>query len=194
MVKQFKIFSKILSFNAERYLRTAGDLFIYQGDYESALVMVEKTLEIQPGDTRALVLRGDILFCLNRDMEALQTFNQVLKLDERCVEAHISRAGVLDVLGRQREALESCNRAFELIQKHHDYLLPSLFDQKLALLVRLKKYREANRLLQDALNRLNADEYGYLATSYFPIIERYCRNRTQTKERAERLSLRVVSQ
>ena len=32
--------TKVLNFSAERYLKTAGDLFIYEGDYESALHML----------------------------------------------------------------------------------------------------------------------------------------------------------
>ena len=55
-----KFLTKVLNMSAERYLKTAGDLFIYEGDYASALHMVEKTLEIEPGDLRALVLRGPV--------------------------------------------------------------------------------------------------------------------------------------
>ncbi len=77
MVQQLQFLKNVLNMSAERYLRTAGDLFVYEGDYESALMMVDKTLAIQPEDTRALVLRGDILYCLNKDFEALSVFNKV---------------------------------------------------------------------------------------------------------------------
>ena len=193
MVKHFKFLNKILNFSAERYLRTAGDLFIHQGDYESALAMVEKTLEIEPQDARALVLRGDILFCLNRDTEALRTFNQALSLHPACVEALISRAGVLDVLGKHRDALDSCNKAFSLMSDRHDYLMPSLYEQKIALLVRLKKYRQAQQLLAEAQQALSPEEYNYLLSCYAPAIQRYCQTRGQSREKAKQLSLRVVN-
>ena len=148
-----KFLSKVLNFSAERYLKSAGDLFIYEGDYESALNMVDKTLEIEPQDVRALVLRGDILYCLNRDQEALDTFNTALSINPDSVEALISRAGVLDVLGKYREALECCNRAFEQIRPYQNFLLPSLYDQNIVLLLRLKKYRQASLLLRSSTTK-----------------------------------------
>jgi tetratricopeptide (TPR) repeat protein len=192
-VKHLNFLNKVFNFSAERYLKTAGDLFIYEGDCESALHMVEKTLEIEPDDVRALVLRGDILYCLNRDLEALDTFNHVLNLDPDSVEALISKAGVLDILGKYREALECCTRAFTLIRAHQSYLLPSLYDQNIALLLRLKQYRKAQQLLKEAGNYIPKDEYHYLLTSYSPILERLSQHRHQVRDMARKLSLEVLT-
>ncbi|HEY9687620.1 MAG TPA: tetratricopeptide repeat protein [Coleofasciculaceae cyanobacterium] len=187
-----RFLNKVLNFSAERYLKTAGDLFIYEGDYESALLMVEKTLEIQPVDTRALVLRGDILYCLNRDQDALDTFNHVLTLNPESVEALISKAGVLDVLCKYREALECCNLAFQNIRPYQSYLLPSLYDQYIVLLLRFKKYRQAQRVLKNAENRLPKEEYQYLLGSYNHILDRLSQNRERARARASKLSLEVL--
>ena len=192
-MKHFKFLNKVLNFSAERYLKTAGDLFIYDGDYETALYMVEKTLEIDANDTRALVLKGDILYCLNRDIEALQTFNQVLKLDELCVEAYISKASVLDVLGKDRDSLDCCNRALELMGQKFSYLYSTVLEQKLILLIRLKKYREARQILDDAADRLTRDDYQYLAASFLPELERQVKGRKELRERATELALKVIT-
>lgn len=189
----FNLLAKVLNFSAERYLRTAGDLFIYDGDYESALAMVEKTLEIEPADTRALVLRGDILYCLNRDLEALQTFNKVLAISPTCIEAYISKAGVLDILGRHREALECCRRAHQLINRPSHYLLPSLYDQMILLLLRLKKFREARRLLGQAVRDLAEEESDYLISSYRAIIEHFCTQRSANRQQLDTPNLRVIA-
>ncbi len=188
----FNLLAKVLNFSAERYLRTAGDLFIYDGDYESALVMVDKTLEIEPTDTRALVLRGDILYCLNRDLESLQTFNKVLALNPACIEAHISKAGVLDILGRHREALDACKRAHQLIASPRHYLLPSLYDQMILLLLRLKKFREARRLLGQAVRVLLEEDSDYLLASYRSIIEHFCEQRSANRQLLDTPTLRVI--
>lgn len=192
MVKHFGLLNKVLNFSAERYLKTAGDLFIYDGDYETALSMVDKTLDIEPNDTRALVLRGDILFCLNRDIEALQSFNLALKLNPLCAEAYISKASVLDILGKPREALDCCNKAFLLITRHNEYLLPSMFDQKIVLLTRLKKFREAQQLLVEAAEKLSTDDYNYLLSCYKNWIDRCCQERHTVRQRAQQLSLTVL--
>jgi tetratricopeptide (TPR) repeat protein len=189
---EVKFLSKVLNFSAERYLKTAGDLFIYEGEYESALYMVEKTLEIEPNDTRALVLKGDILYCLNRDLEALDTFNKALALNPACVEALISKAGVLDILGKYREAAECCQQAFQQMKPHQAFLLPSLYEQNIVLLLRLKKYRKAQNLLKSAEKHLQAEEYQSLLGGYSHILERLSKSRRQAKARANKLSLEVV--
>jgi tetratricopeptide (TPR) repeat protein len=187
-----KFLSKVLNISAERYLKTAGDLFIYEGDYESALYMVEKTLEIEPEDIRALVLRGDILYCLNRDLEALETFNKVLDREPNSVEALISKAGVLDVLGKYREAVECCRLAFQKIKPYQAFLLPSLYEQNIILLLRLKKYRQAQMILKDAETRLPKDDVQYLRSSYSHILDRLFHTRQKAKAKAEQLAMEVV--
>ena len=187
-----RFLNKVLNISAERYLKTAGDLFIYDGDYESALMMVEKTLEIEPTDTRALVLRGDILYCLNRDEEALKTFNRVLELNPDSVEALISKAGVLDVLCKYREALVCCKLAMQKIRSHQSYLLPSLYEQYIVLLIRFKKARQAQTLLNSAEHRLPREEYEYLRGSYNHILDRLAKHRQVARAQARRLSMAVL--
>jgi tetratricopeptide (TPR) repeat protein len=192
VVKHFKLLDKVLNFSAERYFKTAGDLFVYEGDYETALNMVNKTLEIEPDNTRALVLKGDILFCLNQDLEALKVLNRAIELNGQCAEAYISKAGILDVLGKHREALYCCNQAMAHIGKHNEYLLSTLYDQKLVLLVRLKKYREAQRLLAESNSSLTQEDYHYLSSCYRPFLDRGCKSRGEIREKAQKLSLKVI--
>jgi len=182
---RFNLLNKVLNFSAERYFRTAGDLFIYEGDYESALNMVNKTLEIDANNVRALVLKGDILFCLNEDMKSLQTLNQAIAIDSGCVEAYISRAGVLDVLGRYRDALQSCDAALGEMTPSLDYLLPTLCDQKLSLLVRLKKYRQGQLFLRQCRSRLCDEDYEALCYAYQSVMDNHCRHR-QTQANTQR--------
>ena len=185
--------TKVLNISAERFLKTAGDLFIYEGDYESALGMVDKTLALEPTDTRALVLRGDILYCLNRDTEALEAFNKALSVNPNSVEALISSAGVLDVLGKYREGLDCCARAFQEIKPHQAYLLPSLYDQNVVLLLRLKKYRQARFLLRSAEGHLQQEDYQFLLSSYSHILERLFKNRRKACAKARYLNLEVLA-
>jgi tetratricopeptide (TPR) repeat protein len=190
--RAMQLLKKVLNFSAERYLKTAGDLFIYHSDYSGALALVEKALEHDPQDTRALVLYGDILFCLNRDIEALQALNQAIKLSPNLPEAHISRAGVLEVLGKHREALQSCKTALDNIGKSKQYLLPSLFDQKIILLIRLKRFREAQQVLNKATYYLDNEELDYLLSSYKGLLDQCCQKRVRVHEKARKLALCVL--
>lgn len=183
----------VLSFSAERFLKTAGDLFFYEGNHEAALALVEKTLEIAPRAVRALVLRGDILFCLTRLEEALESFRQALKIDPECVEALISCAGVLEAMGHPREGLVCCDHAFTLITGARSYLLPELFDRNLSLLVQLKQYRQAQRLLKKAAARLSAREFQALQTIYLPKLQRLEERRRNVRRKAGQIGIRTLS-
>ncbi len=187
-----QLLKKVLNFSAERYLKTAGDLFIYHSDYPGALTLVEKALASEPQDTRAWVLYGDILFCLNRDGEALHALNEALRLNPSLAEAYISKAGVLEVMGRYREALNCCRQALNHINEKRQYLLPSLFDQQVALLITLKRFREAQRVLDKAAQYLDDEELTYLYASYKGLLEQFCQRRQDTRRKAQRLSLSVI--
>lgn len=187
-----QLLKKVLNFSSKRYLKTASDLFIYHSDYPGALEQIEKSLEIDPNDTRALVLYGDILFCLNRDVEALHALNKAVSLDGTLPEAQISKAGVLEVLGKYREALNCCHQALNLIDTEKQYLFPSLFDQKIILLIRLKRFRQAQQVLADAVNYLEQDDYDYLSVSYRSLLEQFCQHRQKAQDKAKTLSLRVL--
>jgi tetratricopeptide (TPR) repeat protein len=189
-----QLLKKVLNFSAERYLKTAGDLFIYHSDYHGALSLVEKALFHEPNDTRALVLYGDILFCLNRDLEALKALNDAISLNPDLAEAYISKAGVLEVMGKYREALLCCRQALTLIDQKKQYLLPSLFDQKIILLIRLKRFREAQLVLDNAANYLDEDDLDFLFSSYKGLLDQFCQKRQQATEKAKRLSLSVIKE
>ncbi len=190
---RFNLISKVLNFSAERYFRTAGDLFIYEGDYDSALNMVEKTLELDAENVRALVLKGDILFCLNEDLKALQALNKAIEINNTCAEAYISRAGVLDVLGKYRAALDSCDLALAQVDSSIDYLLPTLCDQKLSLLVRLKKYRQAQLFLKQCRRKMTDGDFEGLCYGYQSLLDSQCRTRKTEGSTSRKQHLRLVS-
>lgn len=192
MVTPMKFLSKILNMSCERALKAAGDLFIYEGDYEAALQKVEETLALNPSEVRALVLRGDILYCLNRDAEAIEAFDAALSHDGENVEAWISKAGVLDAMGKPREALLCCHEAFIHISSRRAYLLPSLFEQNISLLIDLKRYRQAKDLLNAAERQLSDKDFKNLLMNYGYALDNLSRERHQSIQRAKRLSLRVL--
>lgn len=188
-MKHLKLLARVFDFSAERYLRSAGDLFAFEGDYEAALAMIDKTLALSPRNERALVLKADILFCLNDDAAALRLLNQAIEAHPDRPEAYASKAGVLDALGKPREALQCCDLALSLIGRAHDYLLAPLLDQKLSLLIQIRRHRQALRLLNEASKLLNDDEYGYLQMCYRSALTQACRQRRRPASAASHLAL-----
>jgi tetratricopeptide (TPR) repeat protein len=184
--------NKVFYLSSEQYLKTAGALFTDDGNYEAALDMVDKTLAIAPDEVRALVLRGDILYCLNRDEDALASFETALSIDSNSVEAWISKAGALEALGRPQEGLLCCIEAFEHLQDHQGYLLLCLVDQQLSLLIQLRRYRQAKALLDLSVQELDSQEASFLLATYGPSLDRLKRRRTKALQQAQGQSLRVL--
>jgi tetratricopeptide (TPR) repeat protein len=192
LAQSYPVADNVLNMSVERYLRHAGDLFIYEGEYESALLMVDKTLEIDPKDVRALGLKGDILYCLNRDIEALDIFNRVLKINPASVEVLLSKACTLEALGRSREALLSCQKALSATVGSTHYLLATIFEQAISLSVNLHKYYEAGYLLKEATRRLQVPDSVYLNQAYKSILSQRSEERLARRTQRHKTNLQVL--
>ena len=160
------LLAKVFQLGATRDFKIATDLFIYHNDYEGALFAVERALNQDSSNYRAAILYADILFCLHREMEALAVLEDVIEQNPTSPEAYISKASVLEVFGKMREALNCCRLALQYTDSSKAYLLQTIYEQKLSLLINLKAYRAAENVLIAAENVLDGDEYDYLLCTY----------------------------
>jgi len=162
---------KIFNIEAEKLVREASDNFIYFRDYEITLEQLDKVLEIEPNHVKALILKGNIFFCIDRDDEALECFEKALNIDPFSAEAHGSKANTLDVLGKIKEAYSCCEKAFKNLTPKDIHLLPSLYDQKIALLIKMKKYEDAKITLRSCYRYLNTEDSFKIAACYRDVID-----------------------
>ena len=183
---------KVYNLRVEKLVREASDTFIYYRDCETALEQVNEALSIEPDHIKALILKGDILFCIDKDKEALEYFDKAINADPYSAEAYGSKAGTLDVLGHQKEALQCCEKAFENISCKDRDLLPSLYDQKIAILVRMKKFEEAKDALKMCMKNLPEEDGSYLVSCYQGVIESSCREKQRKLEKANKMALKLV--
>jgi len=183
---------KVANLLVEKLIREASDNFSYNRNYELALDQVDKVLSIENDNVRALILKGDILFCMDLDEEALQHFEMAINADPFSAEAYGSKAGTLDVLGRHFEALRCCDKAFKLVELKDKFILPSLYDQKLTLLLRMRRFEEAKRILNKAVVSLAEEDSSYLSSCYQSMIDSSCKLRRRKLAQAEKLSLKVI--
>jgi len=161
---------KIFNIKAEKLVREASDNFIYFRDYEASLEQLDKVLELEPNHVKALILKGNIFFCVDKDMEALECFEKALSIDPFSAEAHGSKANTLDVLGKIKEAYACCEKAFNNLTSKDFNLLPSLYDQKIAILIKMKKYEEAQTTLRECYRYLNTEDSFKIAACYRDVI------------------------
>lgn len=185
--------NKVADLDTQRLIREANNYFIHFRDYETALKKITEALKLNPNRIKALILKGEILFRMERKNESLEYFDKAINTDPCCIEAYGSKAGTLDILGKQREALACCQKAFENISSRDIHLLPALYDQKIALLLRLKKYKEARNVLKNCVTSIPAEDSSYLISCYRELIESSYRKRMKKFEKLKEIQLTLVN-
>lgn len=181
---------KVFNIEAEKLVREASDNFVYFRDYDVALEQIDRVIEIEPDHVKALILKGNILFCTDKDAEAMEYFEKALGIDPYSAEAHESKANTLEVLGKVKEAYACCDKAFKNLTVKDKDLLPSLYDQKIALLIKLKRYEDAKLALKQCYKYLKTEDSFKIASSYRDVIDTLLKEQRYRKKLAtERFTL-----
>lgn len=98
-----------------RLIDQARRLYADEGRPARALSRIEQALRLRPKDAEALVLKGRILFWMDRVREAVSCYGRAIRSDPRCGEAFLERARVLyGVTQDHRRALREVQRALAL--------------------------------------------------------------------------------
>src|SRR5262245_47529892 len=94
--------------NAEA-LRQAS-LCIQRGEWVSAEGMLRYLLEGNPGHAEALRLLAELCFAQGRASEALQAYDEIVRVQPHDAESSYNRGVVLSALGRYEDALASFDK------------------------------------------------------------------------------------
>lgn len=182
----------VLHLASRRLFQQARELFVYEAQLDEALDRVSQGLRLEPGNVQGWVLRADILFCLRQDEAAQQSLHYALRLAPACVEALLSQASVLEALGQIRDALRANRLALRHLRSRHRYLLPSLYEQQINLLVRLKKTPQAIALLHESRARLSPRDHQTLRQEFHNLLRKTRPARVQRLKQARHLVLHVA--
>jgi tetratricopeptide (TPR) repeat protein len=177
---------KIYSFRAEKLIREASESFIYFRDYEMALQKVEEAIRLDFDNVKALILKGNIFSSIEENSIALQCYDRALSIDPFSAEAYTSKANILDTEGSLEEALKCCCNAFNYSSKKDHLLLTSLYDQKISILIKMKKYEEAKFTLKESYKTLKEEDSSYIASCYRDIIENFQKEKKRKKRTAKK--------
>jgi tetratricopeptide (TPR) repeat protein len=95
-------------------LTSQAQQFIKMQNYPEALNILERTIQIAPNYTPALILKGQLLGTVGRFPEALAAVEQLVQFDPNNPLAWSMRAVLLSNMGEYPEALKAIERALEL--------------------------------------------------------------------------------
>lgn len=97
--------------NKPRPLNNFGGVLIEYGQYDSALVLFNKAISINPDFADYYSNRGAVRFYLKDTIGALQDFNKAISLKKNLVQAYYNRANLFIKMGKNKEAIIDYNQA-----------------------------------------------------------------------------------
>ncbi|MCK5238836.1 MAG: tetratricopeptide repeat protein, partial [Candidatus Thorarchaeota archaeon] len=103
-------------------LTNLGIVLGEQGEYEAAISIFRRLLQIDPEDADIWVFLADPLTSLEKNKEAAEVLEKAIKLDPNDHTTWSIYSTVLSFLGREDEAAEAESKAEELAEAHDDDL------------------------------------------------------------------------
>lgn len=97
----------------QHMIEQARQLFQVQ-NYGEAFNLIEQALRLNPADTAALTLKGQLLGVANRFPEAMTVVDQLLQINPNDALGWSMRAVALTNMGHQQDALAAVERSLEL--------------------------------------------------------------------------------
>lgn len=95
-------------------LHLLGVMATQAGEYDVALKLIDRSIQINPSFADAWNNRGNALYKLHRYELALESYDKGLLLKPDDAASYNNRCNALYALGDYQRALESCNRAIQL--------------------------------------------------------------------------------
>jgi Tfp pilus assembly protein PilF len=118
-----------------------------KGRFPEALIDIDRSVALDPGDVTALHHRGNVLLALNRFDEAREDYERTLKINSDDAGVWNNYGVALDGLGRTHEAMEAYRRATACQPPSQSAFLGLAFAQ-----IRSGRFDDATRTL-DQLDR-----------------------------------------
>lgn len=99
----------------ERIIDDADRLYADMHKFGPALKKIERALSLAPNHAGSLVIKGRILFQLDRVREALKCFDLAISADRNCAEGYLERGRILYALKQKnKKALIQVRKALKL--------------------------------------------------------------------------------
>lgn len=174
-------------FEAERCYRQAQQFYLLEGDDQAALASIDLALRVSPVKAKAMVLKAEILFSLGSYKTALLVIEDAICARPNWAEPYLSKTNILAVLGRYADANKACSQGMARVTEKSRYLMPSFMDQKISILLRLRRFREVASLLRMASEILSDAEYAEVLSTYEKLMAQH-----RPKTKPSQAHLRIV--
>jgi tetratricopeptide (TPR) repeat protein len=158
-----------------RIFLALGDSKFHEGDYAKAEAFYNEALSYGKGANEPEIMGicfyeiGAAVGMQDRHKEALDYFNQVIKMDKDNPGAWFNKGVALSLLGMSKEAVDACPKAIEFGTKAEKWnIVASAYYNMGYDLHKLKRYEEAIAAFLKAIEfGTKAEQWGTTAKSYY---------------------------
>jgi len=125
-------YDQAISFNPQNFEAYNSKAVIYRQlvKLEEAYESSTKSLDIQPLNIKGLMNLGIVLKTFRRYRDAIQVFDEILKIKSNDVDALFNKASCLDFIDKNEETLKTYEKLYA-IHPYHDYLSASYVNAQL---------------------------------------------------------------
>jgi tetratricopeptide (TPR) repeat protein len=120
-------------------------------DLGEALQACDQLLAINPRDAAVWIIRGDVMFKLNKFAEAFASYDRAFASTPATSNLHTNRCRALSALGQQEAAIAECDKAIQLDKSWEDETPAIAWYTKGTALKRLGKNEDALAAYDKAL-------------------------------------------
>lgn len=180
--------SNIINIESERLFREAEDCFLYFNQIKKAINKLNKAIELSPYHYKSLVLKGDICFINGKIDEALDLYKTAEKSCPDNSKILGAIATCFESKGNFEKALNYCDKAFPFVNENNSQLYFSLYELKISILLKLKKYEHAKMLINNANNHLLFDDIKALKLNCQKTINK----KLKIKNKLKHLNIKVI--
>jgi len=162
---------KIISLEAEKYYKTAYDLFFYEENSKSARKYVNLALNLNPNHKRALRLLGNILILEDKINQATKVWQRLNEITKGDFEVNSKLAFCYEKKAQYDLALEFCAKSAKEVSLGDFEKMGTLYALKIELLLQIGKKACAQNILKNAIRNLSQEEAQNLRSrfDYLPI-------------------------
>jgi len=142
-----RLYAAILAVRPDHFdaLHLSGLIKLAQGQLPDALRLISAAMRAK-ATPQVWLNHGIVLNAMQRHQEAIDSFDQAIKLKSKFAEAHNNRGVVLSTLGREDEALDSYKKALAITPNYAE-----AWSNRGNALLKLKRYEEALKAYDRAI-------------------------------------------
>lgn len=173
---------------SERLFREAEDDFFYFKNTESAVNKIKQALTYAPCMLKAILMLANIFVLEGNLTQALELYKKAETLSMDNIKVLAGLANIYEMLNENDKACEYCVRALNSIKDISSPLKMALIELESIVLMKMNKYDDAKRLIDDSGYLLSSNELVRLQAGTV----QFMKYKQELDERMKKHNIKVV--